>query len=124
MTRNRRTARQAGTAFATMAAGYLARELENDGIERREKNGNKDRGDITGLKYAGQRVVVECKDHGGEHKVGVWLGEAEIERGNDDAGVTMVVAKRRGYSYAKPGDQVVFMTLRDLVSLMTGQRPQ
>jgi CO/xanthine dehydrogenase Mo-binding subunit len=124
MTRTRRSASTAGTAFATMAARFFARTLGNDGIELRNRNGAKDRGDITGIKYGGQRVVVECKEYGGEFRVGTWLAEAETERGNDDAGVAMVIAKRRGYSYANPGDQVVLMTLRDLVSLMTGERPQ
>ena len=34
----------------------------------------------------------------------------------------MVVAKRRGIANA--GDQVVMMTVRDLVALLTGVRPQ
>ena len=120
--RNQRSARKAGTAFAEfMVARYLRQQLGNDGIERRDKNGHKDRGDITGVKYAGQRVVIEAKDYGGEFLVGTWLEEADRERGNDDAGVGMVIAKRRGH--ADPGDQVVLMTLRDLVSLMTGTRP-
>ena len=66
-------------------------------------------------------MVVECKDRGGIVEIGVWLAEAEIERGNDDAEIGVVVAKRRGKAH--PGDQVVLMTLRDLVALLTGERP-
>ena len=68
----------------------------------------------------GERVVVEAKDYGGQLRVGEWLAEAELERLNDDATVGMVVAKRKGKS--NPGDQLVIMTLADLVALLTGQR--
>jgi hypothetical protein len=44
-----------------------------------------------------------------------------VERGNDDALIGAVVAKRRGTT--DPGDQVVFMTLRDFAALLTGERP-
>ena len=121
MARNRRSAKGAGTWFESLVAGYLAEQLDDDRIERRSKNGAKDRGDVTGVKHLGQRIVIEAKDYGGQVKVGPWLNEAEIERGNDDAGVCLVVAKRRGTT--KPGEQVVLMTLADLVSLMTGERP-
>ena len=38
-----------------------------------------------------------------------------------NAAVGVVVIKRRGVS--DPGDQVVAMTRRDLVALLTGERP-
>lgn len=63
---------------------------------------------------------MEVKDYGGQLRVGGWLSEAEIERGKDDAVAGVVVAKRRGK--AQPGDQIVLMTLADLVALLTGQR--
>jgi hypothetical protein len=43
------------------------------------------------------------------------------DRESGDADVGLVVAKRRGT--ADPGDQYVLMTLRDLVALLTGERP-
>lgn len=121
MGRNRKSAKGAGTRFETLVAGYLAQQLDDDRIERRSKNGAKDRGDVGSVRHMGQRVVVECKEYGGQFKVGPWLAEAEIERGNDDAGVGLVVAKRRGTT--NPGEQVVMMTLADLASLLTGERP-
>lgn len=119
--RNHRSARDAGTRFAQMVAMHLADRLADDRIERRDKNGAKDRGDITGLKHMGGRVVVECKNYGGRYLVGPWLSEAEAERGNDDAIAGLVVAKRRGV--VRPEEQVVFMTLADLTALLTGERP-
>ncbi|WP_280317275.1 hypothetical protein [Nocardia wallacei] len=119
MTRSRASAKKAGTRFETSIAAYLATHVD-DRIERRARTGAKDRGDIGGLRSGGNRVVVECKDHGGQLRPGEWLRETEIERGNDDAAVGLVV-KRRGT--ADPGDQIVLMTMRDLVALITGQRP-
>lgn len=119
-TRNRLSAKKAGTTFETLIANYLAKHVANH-IERRTRNGTKDRGDISGLRHMNQRVVVEVKNHGGQIKAGEWLGEAEIERRNDDAGVAIVVAKR--YNRAQPGDQLVIMTVDDLVALLTGWRP-
>lgn len=118
--RTNASARAAGRRFETSVAGFLAANVD-DGIERRRLTGAKDRGDIAAVRHLGQRVAVECKDYGGRFLVGPWLAEVESERVNDGAGVGVVVAKRRGVS--DPGEQVVFMTLRDLVSLMTGERP-
>jgi hypothetical protein len=46
-------------------------------------------------------------------------GAARLE----DAIAGMVIAKRRGIGYTNPGDQLVLMTVRDLVALLTGSRP-
>lgn len=120
MTRNRTSAKSAGSTFERKIADYLAEHVA-DHIDRRVRTGARDKGDIAGLRHMGTRVVVECKEYGGRFQVGPWLNEAEIERGNDDAAVGLVVAKRRGTT--DPGDQVVFMTMRDLVALLTGERP-
>ncbi|MDN5687086.1 MAG: hypothetical protein L0G94_10505 [Brachybacterium sp.] len=121
MARSRASAKAAGTRHESSIVAYLAERLDDDRIERRSKSGAKDRGDVTGVKHLGQRIVIEAKDYGGRYLVGPWLTEAETERGNDDAGVGMVVAKRRGVT--APGEQVVFMTVGDLVALLTGERP-
>ena len=60
MTRNRASARKAGTAFESLVADYLAQTVD-DRIERRTKNGSKDRGDISELRHLGERVVVESR---------------------------------------------------------------
>lgn len=119
MSRSRKSARQAGARFERAVADYLATHVD-DRIDRRAKTGAKDRGDIGGLRHMGQRVVIEAKDTS-RWTPGAWLEEADIERGNDDAGVGLVIAKRRGHG--DPGDQIVMLTLADLVSLLTGSRP-
>lgn len=120
MTRNRASARKAGTAFETLIADYLAAHVD-DRIERRTKNGNKDRGDIGGLRHMGQRIVIEAKNT--VHlSLGTWATEAEIERGNDDAVAGIIAHKRHGKGRA--GDQWVTMTVADLVAILTGHRPE
>lgn len=120
MSRSRASARGAGTRFERSIADCLARHVD-DRIDRRVKTGSNDRGDVTGLRHMGQRIVVECKDVTRTNLAG-WTAEAEVERGNDDALVGLVVHKRRGKG--DPLDQWVTCTVRELVALLTGQRPE
>lgn len=120
MTRSNASARAAGARFERSIADCLAEHVD-DRIDRRVKTGSKDKGDIAGLRHMGGRIVLELKDYGGRYLLGPWLREAEIERGNDDAMVGAVVIKRRGVT--DPLDQVVAMTVRDLVAILTGERP-
>lgn len=121
MSRTRASARQAGSKFERLIADCLAAHVD-DRIDRRVKTGSSDRGDIGGIRVHGQRVVLELKDYGGRVQVGTWLTEADVERGNDDALVGAVIAKRR--ARGAPLDQLVLMTVRDFVALMTGERPE
>ena len=121
MTRNRKSAKAAGTRFETAIANYIAGELDDDRIERRRLSGRLDRGDIAWLRHHGQRLVLECKDYGGQIKAGPWVEEAHIEMNNDDALAGIVVAKRRGTT--DPGSQYVLCTVNDLIALLTGGRP-
>ena len=119
MTRNRKSAKSAGTKFEQDVATYLRLALHDERIERRARNGNKDRGDISGLIHMGGRIVVECKNTA-RIELGTWANEAEVERGNDDAVAGIVVHKRHGKG--QPGDQWVTMTLADFASILTGAR--
>jgi hypothetical protein len=84
MTRSRRSAKQAGAKFESAIAAALAAALDDDRIERRSRNGAKDRGDVSGVRVHGQRVVVECKDTSAM-RLPEWIAEAQLEAGNDDA---------------------------------------
>jgi hypothetical protein len=119
VTRNRQSAKAAGARFERTVADYLAAHID-DRIDRRPKTGAKDRGDITGWRHAGMRIVAELKDVA-RLQLGTWIAEAETERLNDDAQVGLVIHKRHGK--ADPGEQLVAMTLRDLVTLLTTERP-
>lgn len=122
MTRNRASAKKAGSAFERLIADYLAEVLDDDRIDRRVKRGQDDRGDIGGVRSHGQRLVLECKDAGGQIKAGEWMREAHDEMANDSAVAAVVVAKRRGTT--DPGSQWVMCTVRDFIGLITGQRPE
>jgi hypothetical protein len=121
MTRSRASAKAAGSRFERLVADYLATHID-DRIDRRVKTGAKDKGDIAGLRAHGERVVLELKDYGGRIEAAQFYTEADTERGNDDALVGMAVVKRRGTT--DPGDQWVLGTVRDLVALITGTRPE
>lgn len=118
MARTRASAKQAGSRFETLVANYLNAHVD-DRIERRTKNGAKDRGDIAGLRHMGERVVVECKNTS-KINLATWAREADIERGNDDALAGVIAHKRHGKGAAS--DQWVSMTLGEFVALLTGSR--
>lgn len=121
MTRSRASARAAGSTHEQSTAEYLATHVD-DRIERRVKNGANDRGDITSLRVLGNRIVVECKNYGGQIHASTWIKEAETEAGNDDAIAGIVIAKRRGTT--RPGEQWVLMDVNSLIALITGERPE
>lgn len=121
MTRSRASAKAAGTRFETAIARALAEALDDDRIERRARTGGRDRGDIGGVRVHGQRVVLETKDCARMDLPG-WVREAHLEAGNDDALLGLVIHKRRGVG--DPLDQWVTCTVRDLVALISGHRPE
>jgi hypothetical protein len=116
VTRSRATAKQAGARFERIVADYLATQVD-DRIDRRVKTGTKDRGDITGIRWFGHRIVIECKDVQRTDLSG-WIREAVTEAGNDDAVMGVVAHKRRGT--AAPGEQFVTMRLEDFALLLNG----
>lgn len=120
MTRNRASAKKAGTTFERQVADYLAQHID-DRIDRRAKTGSKDRGDIAGVRIWGQRLVLECKNTTRLNLAG-WMNQAEIERGNDDALAGLIIHKRHGNN--QPGDQWVTTTLRELTALLNGYREE
>lgn len=116
--RNLRSAKAAGSWMERVVAEFLAFRLADDRIERRTKNGSKDRGDITGVKtIRGGRVVIECKNVK-TLALPAWLREAEVERGNDDAVIGVVAHKKNGSM--NPADQYVTMTLETFARLLEG----
>nr|DAY03953.1 MAG TPA: HOLLIDAY JUNCTION RESOLVASE HOMOLOGOUS RECOMBINATION [Caudoviricetes sp.] len=118
--RNRQSAKKAGTTFERQVADYLAQHVD-DRIDRRAKTGSKDRGDITGLRHLGERIVIECKNTTRLNLAG-WMNQAEIERGNDDALAGLIIHKRHGNN--QPADQWVTTTLRELTAMLNGYREE
>lgn len=114
MTRSRASAKKAGSTFERVVADYLAAEVD-DRIDRRVRTGAKDKGDIAGVRAAGQKIVVECKDVARTDLAG-WTAEAQEQAANDGAAIAIVVHKRRGV--ALPARQWVTMELSDLAWLL------
>lgn len=125
MVRNRTSARKAGALMETRTADYLNWALNTDVIERRHLGGSKDRGDLSGVRFLGHRVVVECKNTS-RLDISTHLAEAEQERGNDDALIGVVVQKRPRIGIETregQGRQLVFMTLRDFALMLNDGLP-
>ena len=114
-----------GTAFESAVVRWLSSALgaEPGAIHRETLHGSHDEGDVGGIYAHGRRVVMECKNHSRD-ELPRWLREAEAERGNVDALAGVVVSKRRGIGESRMGDQLVSLTLRDFVAIVTGQRPE
>lgn len=118
--RTRSSAKAAGARFEREIADWLAANLD-DRIDRRVKTGAADKGDLGGIRVHGKRVVAELKNRR-DWRPGEWLRETDKERANDNALAGFVVAKRHGT--ADPGQQIVLMTLADLVAIITGARTE
>ena len=107
-----------GTAFAQDIVEALVEGLHDDGIERRALCGAHDRGDISGVRLRGHRLVLECKNEavGKVFKLPEWVDEAREEALNDNALVGLVVHKRS--KTTDPYRQWVTMTVRELIYIL------
>lgn len=120
MARNRATAKAAGAKFERLIADGLAVALQDTRIDRKVKTGSKDKGDIANVRHGEHKLVIECKDRGGQFFAAEWVGEAEAERVNDEALAGIVIAKRKGVT--DPMQQWVVMTVSELVALLRSDR--
>lgn len=111
MTRNRASAKQAGTKFETSLVPLLAAFYP--GAERRARNGRLDRGDFN---LPGEnRFILEAKN---VVRIALpqWLREARVEAANAGVPFGAVVHKRHGQS--SPSVQYVTMELFDFLRLV------
>lgn len=120
MARNRASAKAAGAKFERMIADGLAVALQDTRIDRKVKTGTKDKGDIANVRHGEHKLVIECKDRGGQFFAAEWVGEAEAERINDDALAGIVIAKRKGVT--DPMRQWCLMEVSELVALIRSDR--
>lgn len=115
--------KQKGTAFETAIVRYLRDVLDDKSIDRMVLHGTADEGDITGVKFLGRDVVLECKDtrtlNLTEH-----LREAQAEAMNHrkaghqtQCGVLIQHAPGIGIS-SHAGDQWCVMRLEDFTRML------
>lgn len=84
-----------GTRFETAVTEYLKEALCDDNIERRALDGTADRGDISGVTFCGNRMVLECKNEK-SMRLAEYMREAEAEAHNDRAIYYAVIHKKYG----------------------------
>lgn len=118
MTRNRRSAKAAGTAFETLITAYLRSVTGDDSIQRMPRKGARDEGDVANVRIGGQKIALELKNCAKTDLPG-WTGEAKEEARNYGALAGFVISKRRGTT--DPSKQWVFGTVAELVALITGE---
>lgn len=112
--------KQKGTAFESAIVEYLKDKLCDETIERRALNGTCDRGDISGVTFCGNRMVLECKNEK-SMRLAEYVREAEAEAANDNAFYYAVIHKKHGTGISTlqtVGQQYVTMPLHMLKSII------
>lgn len=119
MTRNRSSAKKAGTDFENLIADGLAEALGDRNIRRAPRWGSKDKGDIVNVRIDGHDLVIQTKCVA-RMALPSWVSQAKVQSVNADALCGIVIHKR--YGTRNPMDQWVSCTVRELVALLTKQR--
>lgn len=101
-----------GTAAETAVCAFL-RTAGFPYAERLALQGNKDRGDVTGI----PGVVLEVKAEQ-TYQFSGWLAEAKVEKENAGADFGIVVAKPRMVGVTRTGDWMAIMRLEDYAKLI------
>lgn len=111
-----------GTKFESACVRYLRRTLDDERIERRAQRGNRDAGDIHGVRAHGYHGIVECKDvkSVGKALMERYREQTVIERGNADADFALLVVHRAGCGDGRFGDNDCHLQVRDLERVMGG----
>ena len=121
MTRNRASAKAAGSRFERQIADALAAHVDKR-IDRAPRRGARDQGDVGNVyDTRGHAYVLECKNVL-RLDLPAWTREAYAEGVNAGALVGVVVHKRHGVS--DPMAQWVSMTVADLVAILNGRYPE
>jgi len=114
VTRNRASARKAGTAWESAIVDYLRVSGWPD-VERRARTGARDQGDIAGL----SPFCIEAKSCA-RADLAAWVAEAKAEAVNARVPFGVAWAKRKGK--ASPADGYVVMDGATFADLLLAQR--
>ena len=120
MSRNRQSAKKAGTAFETLIANGLREALGDNTIQRAPNWGALDKGDIVNVKIDGLPIVIQTKDVA-RLSLPAWTSDAKVQAVRANALAGLVVHKRRGTT--DPMRQWVTCTVAELVALLTREPP-
>ena len=120
VSRNRRSAKKAGTAFETAVCEYLRWALDDQRIQRLRLHGAKDIGDIGNVYWHGELITIECKNTSRKN-YGKHLREALTEAGNADSRFAFVVQKIPGIGIGtreSMGKQLVYADRETVVNMV------
>jgi hypothetical protein len=86
-------------------------------------HGNRDQGDIGGLRAHGRKGIVECKDYKSWSRSDLlnWQSQTVTERGNADADFALLVIHTKGVGETRFGDNACHLQVRDLERVMGGE---
>lgn len=112
-----------GTKFESACVRYLRTRLDDERIERRAQRGNRDAGDIHGVRAHGYHGIVECKNVENVTKslLSKYRKQTVIERGNADADFALLVVHTKGVGETRFGDNDCHLQVRDLEKVMGGE---
>lgn len=107
-----------GTAYETSVRKYL--DSYGLSFSRQPMHGRNDEGDLISKTIGGLRVMIECKDHATVTKslIDKWKQQTQVERGNADADVGLLVIHGAGNGEMRRGDDMVYLTLGDAGRLL------
>lgn len=114
-----------GTRLETAVLEYMQWALDDNGIHRETLHGSADVGDIGGVYYGGEPVTIEVKNTT-RLDLAQHYREAEIEAGNKDSLMPILIQKRSGTGIATmdgTGRQWAIMTLETLCRLLNHGLP-
>lgn len=117
--------RRKGTVLESAVRDYLAWALDDPRVHRETLHGARDVGDIGGVVFAGEPVVIECKNTR-SMDLAAHVREAEREAGNADTTLYAVVQKRPGVGIATlegVGEQYAVMPLSVFARLLNHGLP-
>ena len=116
MSRNRKSAKAAGSRFESSIAEGLRNALGDPNIQRAPRWGSVDKGDIVNVRIDGHDLVIQTKDVA-RLSLPEGVGDAKVQARNAGALAGLFVHKRRGTT--DPMEQWVSCTLAELVALIT-----
>ena len=116
-----------GTKFESATVAYLRERTGDTRIERRAMHGNRDMGDVYGIRAHGYEGIAECKrvERLTSDRLDKFKRQAIDERGNADADFVLLIVWRKGKGYqarngkapASFGENVCWVTVEDLLKV-------
>lgn len=116
-----------GTKFESATVAYLRERTGDSRIERRAMHGNRDMGDVYGIRAHGYEGIAECKrvERMTADRLDKFKRQAVDERYNADADFVLLIVWRKGKGYqakggkapASFGENVCWITVEDLLKV-------